>query len=481
MKKIILMSAVSSIIFCSAANADLRMVVGGDIDAQVGFRNEGNHYGFDFERIYPYDLESDKRRGHGIVHDTTLEFKIFGHTDMVFPNYGGLGFGSKIVLETETTSSKYHLPYIQVSTNRATVDVDQQQVAVGQDFAGFSFPSASSSRDFAYNENRNAREVMLFFENDLGRLEFGNTYGATKKMQLDAGTVAAGNGGVHGDSGLWIHPFPTFGNFRTPDFYTNRMAFYHLDDLFLPVDGALPFSTELATSGKISYYSPSFNGLQFGVSFIPDTDITGTVANTIVITENASPHGFGFENVFEGGIAYSGEFSGFGFKVSALGQTGNAKSPEGDLFAANRLSPVPDVVNETRFEDLDGYEFGLAFSFMGVEFAGSYGHHDGLLSTLDANKYYTIGAGYEMGPWGFSVNYMDSHQKSGSFINESGDRVYDREAEFKNLVFDIAYTCKGLMPYLSVASYKAVRPAYFTTPEMKNSGTVVLFGTKLSF
>lgn len=466
-KKVFFASAVATL-FAFSASADVRLAVGGDVDAQIGFRGDDGV----FKRLHPFDEASDKRRQEAIVHDTTLRFGITGHTDTIL---NGITFGGLIVLEADTSSSKYHLPHVNIS-----IVSDESPNVAPVIFNGITFPSGSASRDFAYNENRNAREAMLFFEGTFGRFELGNTYGATKKMQIDAGAVAAGNGGVHGDSGLWIHTSPLFGNFRTPDFYTNKMSFYHLDDLFLPViigegDTALPFSTELATAGKVSYYSPNFNGLQLGISFIPDTDITGSVANTITVVENSSAHGFGFENVVEGGLTYDGTFQDFNFRFSILGQSGKAKSPDGDVFTGDRY-----FTGTTKYEDLEGFEIGFATEFMGVGFAASYGQQEGLLTTLDENKYYTLGLGYEMGPWAFSINYMESTQDSKVFLDSDGNYT-TREAEFSNLVFDVSYTCQGLMPYLSVAVFEATRPEYYLTPKMENDGTVVLLGAKLSF
>ena len=469
----ILASAVASVI-TSAAHADLSLQIGGNIDAQIGFRNEDSA----FEKEFPvYNIQNgnsnthdDKRRGEAIVHDTTLTFEVFGHTDIL----GGLNYGGKIVLEADTSSSKYHMPDVEIS-------LADNEVATSKNIESVQI------KDPAYNLNRNAREVMVFFDGDWGHLEAGNTYGATKKMQIDAGSVAAGNGGVHGDSGLWINPYPLWGNMRTPDFYTNRMAFYHVDDMFLPVllqgstTQAAPFSTELATAAKISYYSPNFNGLRFGVTYTPDTDVNGTVSNIATVVEQSSAHGFGFEDVFEGGFMYDGSLGDFGFQLSVLGQTGDVKKRSGSTYTSRNTSIA--AASEAKYEDLGGYEIGFATEFMGVGFAASYGEHDALLSTMNDLEYYTLGLGYEMGPWAFSVNYMKSEQESKRFSDLAAGNTFDKtkKAEFENLVFDVAYQCQGMMPYLQVASFEAIRPENGQDTNIKNDGTVVLVGAKISF
>ena len=467
LKKIILASAVASVITGSAAHADMSLQIGGNIDAQIGFRNEDSA----FERVKPFDTAGDKRRGEAIVHDTTLTFEVFGHTDIL----GGLNYGGKIVLEADTSSSKYHMPQVTIGTLGGTnFELDATE------------PESVVIGDPSYELNRNAREVMVFFDGDWGHLEAGNTYGATKKMQVDAGTVAAGNGGVHGDSGLWINS-PLLGNMRTPDFYTNKMAFYHVDDMFLPVllqgstTQAAPFSTELATAAKISYYSPNFNGLRFGVTYTPDTDVNGTVSNIATVVEQSSAHGFGFEDVFEGGFMYDGSLGDFGFQLSVLGQTGDVKKRSGSTYTSRNTSIA--AASEAKYEDLGGYEIGFATEFMGVGFAASYGEHDALLSTMNDLEYYTLGLGYEMGPWAFSVNYMKSEQESKRFSDLAAGNTFDKtkKAEFENLVFDVAYQCQGMMPYLQVASFEAVRPENGQDTNIKNDGTVVLVGAKISF
>ena len=451
LNKLILASAVVSVL-TGAAHADMSLQIGGNIDAQVGFRNEDNV----FERLAPLSSSSAKRRGEAIVHDTTLSFEVFGHSDVL----GGLNYGGKIVLEADTSDSKYHMPDISVGVGSSNKEVNSLTIS-----------------DPADNLNRNAREVMVFFDGDFGHLEAGNTYGATKKMQIDAGTVAAGNGGVHGDSGLWINPYPLWGNMRTPDFYTNKMAFYHVDDLFLPVSDSKSFSTELATAAKVSYYSPNFNGLRFGVTYTPDTDVHGTVSNIATVVESSSSYGFGFEDVFEGGFMYDGSLGDFGFQLSLLGQTGDAKKTSTGTFT-NRVG-----TSNVKYEDLGGYEVGFGTEFMGVGFAASYGEHDALLSTMNNLEYYTLGLGYEMGPWAFSVNYLKSEQESKVFSNAAAPTVFNKtkKAEFENLVFDVAYQCQGMMPYLQVSNFEAIKPENGQTADIKNDGTVVLVGAKISF
>ena len=445
LRQLILASAVASTI-TSIANAEVSLQIGGSVDGQVGFINQ------DFDGLNG-TATGEKRRKEAIVHDTTLTFEAFSHIESL----GGLNVGGKIVLEADTSNSKYHMP----------------KVSFGE-LNNFHYDSYSVS-DSTVNVNRNAREVMLSLGGDFGSFEIGNTYGATKKMQIDAGTVAAGNGGVHGDAHLWVNLGPLFGNMSTPDFYTNRMAFYHLDDVFLPVNNANAFSTELATAAKVSYYTPNLNGFQAGLTFIPDTDVFGTVSNISAIGRDSTKNGFAFENVFEGGFMYDGNINDFGFQFSLLGQTGKAKSVTGDLFVADRLS-----TGTTKVEDLKAYEVGFATEFMGVGIAASYGHHNGLLSTMGANKYYTVGAGYEMGAWGLSVNYMESRQNSDSFTNALNVATR-KKAEFNNLVFDVAYDCQGFMPYVSVSSFEAIKPLRGSDARVKDNGTVILAGMRFNF
>ena len=484
-KKAVLASVVSSVMFAAAANAEVNLVIGGDIDFQASFRNEDLKeivIGKIVEGADDNNGYIEKRNNNLFTNEAILELKVLGHTD-AFAN--GLNYGAKLVIEAATSSSKYHLPQINVFTTPYTVTVGNAEIARSRDISGLELVNG---RAFAYNPNRNAREAMIFAEGTFGRVEAGNTYGATKKMKVDAGTVAAGSGGVYSDALLYTNPFVLYGNFRTPDLLTNSTAFYNLDGLFLPAlankaesdsKSALPYSTELATAGKLSYYSPNFNGFQVGLTYIPDTDSHGTAANVATVTKRSSQHGLGFKDVVEGGFNYTGSFSDFDFKFSVLAQHGKAKANSNKLFVNSRLTPVPHSNIEEKLKNLKGYEFGLATQFMGVGFAGSYGRNDGLLNTLQANKYYTLGVGYETGPLGFSVNYMNNSQGSRAFVDAAGEAVI-RKAKFDSLVFDVAYTCQGFMPYLSVAKFKAERPENGGT-KIKNKGTILLLGTKISF
>ena len=87
------------------------------------------------------------------------------------------------------------------------------------------------------DESVNADETYLYFDNGFGQVQLGRTTGAEDDMALGADTIAAGTGGIDGDTA-------------------------NLGD------------TQVDTSGdaaKISYFTPRIGGFQFGASYTPDT------------------------------------------------------------------------------------------------------------------------------------------------------------------------------------------------------------------
>ncbi len=452
LKKMIIASAVAaSVCGATAAQAHIAVELGGSVDAQFGVRNEKGD-----NKFLNIDPEGLKRIGEGLVTDTTLTAKATGHFDD--PRLlGHTNFGAVVVLDADTSANKFAKPTIDLEIT------DSEIVSVA-------FDASKDLRQY------NAREVFMFLENDWGRFEYGNTKGATYAMKVDAGTVAAGNGGINGDARLWLNPVTTFGQYMTGDLVTNQTSFYHVDSYFNPLVDmtALALGSdvlfngvglELRNAAKFTYYTPSFCGLSAGISYTPDTDVTGAVSNIFDVSKSTSRYGLGFRDVVEGGIHYAGQFRDIGFKAAVLGQTGKTKNAPTNIDSA-------EAALITR--DLGGYQLGLEIDWMGIGIAGSYGRNDGLVVGLDDAKYWTLGAGYEYGPFGFSVNYLDHSQKSANRDN--------RKASFENLVFDLQYKiCDGLMPYISVASFDASIPLTATADARENKGSVVMVGTLLTF
>ena len=226
------------------------------------------------------------------------------------------------------------------------------------------------------NEGLNADKTYIFLQGNAGRLELGSNSDAGHTLGVSASNIAAAAGGIHGDYDLYVH-FP-----EAPG------GMHHINIIHSP---SLPLSYMHGVSedaSKITYYSPLFNGLQFGVSFIPDSGDAGSAAGF-----SGENNMMQFENAFNIGLNYQRDLGhDISVTASAIGEFGEAE-------------------NAMR-EDLAAYALGLNLHYAGFSLGGSYSDWgDSTLttaSTSDDGGYWSLGAAYAAGNAGFSVTYMES-------------------------------------------------------------------------
>jgi predicted porin len=196
--------------------------------------------------------------------------------------------------------------------------------------------------------------------------------------------VTAPNGGISVDSGDMI------------------------SDSFWVNPGLALFDTAIGTtnlryrdndSGKVSYISPRFAGVQLGVSFIPQFESGGDNNSSLKIGPAGSTNN-NINNGWAGGINYTEDFNGFGVQLSA-----------GYLYGNNGADSITG-----NNDDLNAYNVGGQFSYAGFSFGGAYAKGNGgggaNAGTLAPNgransKSYIVGAAYSVGPYTVGINYMN--------------------------------------------------------------------------
>ena len=285
------------------------------------------------------------------------------------------------------------------------------------------------------NGGLNADRTYLFLESNAGRIEAGSQVSPAKTMRVDASTFSHGTGGVDGD----------FYNFVNTGFANKASGAYgggFITTPDLPLDGGDATganATENAT--KVIYYTPRIGGFQGGISYATDSGNRGTAAG--FTTDNNAGQA---QNVVDAGVNYTGQFDQIGVAASATGSFGDAESASTD--------------------DLRAYAFGVNATFRGFTAGGSYGHTGDSLqlkSATGGGKFWDAGLGYEAGPFGVSVSYIDTE------LNDN---------KFNNTVVGADYKlAPGLVPYVEV-NFFDLNPA---AAGPSNSGTAVLAGTQLTF
>ncbi len=376
----------------------------GAVDQDTAFTSQGATSGATF---YSRDLHTRT--------DTSINIKVDGKTD------AGLGYGAYVELEADT----------------------------------------SEADNTAGGTDGNAERTYLYVESGFGRVEAGATGDAAEALRVDASTFASATGGIAGDFYKYVDLSNNVNGVASGDYYILPGL---LTAAGLPGEangGALTgdIHSDRANANKVSYYSPRIQGVQGGVSFTPDQEEKGT-ASQFAGANSGSTAGL-FENVWNLGVNYEGQFNDVGIAASATGEIGDSKADITAPFA--------------NYDDLQSYALGANLSYAGFTVGGSYGISDefGQIATNGAElDYYTLGAGYEFGPFGTSVTYLASTVEN-SALSTTPDK------EFTNLSLGADYKlAPGLVPYIEV-SFVDTEDNTAATPD--NNGTVFIVGTALTF
>ncbi|MGF1641271.1 MAG: porin, partial [Rhodospirillales bacterium] len=219
-------------------------------------------------------------------------------------------------------------------------------------------------------------ESYLYVESDsLGQLLLGDTDSAAYLLH-----VTAPDGGISVDSGDLVNN----------EFFVNPGL-----DLFdrAVATTYLVFGDD--DSGKISYITPRFAGIQIGLSYIPQFEAGGD-NNSSLKLRPGSGNSNNINNGFAGAINYTEDFNGFGVQLSAgymFGETGADDVTGGD-------------------DNLNAYAFGAQFGYGGFSFGGAYsrGEGDNGFGSRFNSRAWIVGATYEVGPYAIGVNYMKGEE-----------------------------------------------------------------------
>jgi outer membrane protein OmpU len=278
-------------------------------------------------------------------------------------------------------------------------------------------------------------EASVYLGGTLGRLELGDFDGAADTLKIYAPLVGIEQ--IDSD----------YGDFLGVDEPVSGLTF-----------GSQPaFGIHIPNPGdatKVMYLTPRFAGFQAGASYTPESD---SQAQNVVAFENTSS----YEDWIEGGINYTGEFSGFSV---ALGATVSSASGR-DLVAP--------------LEDFTAWNVGAQVGFGGFLLGGGYVDADDFNVTTGSTgadqTVWHAGLSYTAGPVAVGASYMDAEgykSAGGTYAND-----------YKAYGVGAAYT---LAPGMVVQSEfmwidEEVRAAPNAGPTFSNEGYVFIVGTRLDF
>lgn len=239
--------------------------------------------------------------------DTEIHFDAEATDDQT-----GITYGAAVELEADTTAGA-----LNVSTDDATGSVIDV--------------SSGSVID----------EAWIFVKSGFGELQLGDNDSPSDALKIGAYSIAAGTGGIDGDSPVATVP------------------------ITIPNSG---------DATKASYFTPSFGGFTAGVSYTPDEGSSG---------QNLGADDDGnLEDMFEAGAQYDATFGGFDIQLGATG-----------IIASG----------EAGRDDVSGYQFGAVTGLFGFSVAGSYFYSE--VDGGDETEGFNVGLGASFGPVDASANY----------------------------------------------------------------------------
>lgn len=247
-------------------------------------------------------------------------------------------------------------------------------------------------------------EAYAFLDSDQwGRLELGDNDDVSNRMQLGSWNAHKGFGGPFGGLGMLLSGWESIG----------------ADTLISRADWQ-PLTTSDDT--KASYFTPRFAGFQLGASLTPDSGVqsgTGGAATGLRDFDNDGD----FENTIGLGANYVGKFGDVGLGFSVVGEFGDDESASG--------ADAPQ-------EDLEIWGVGGKVDFAGFTVGAhwrDYGNTNltaaAVTAGADAGSQWSVGAGYQAGPWGVSVWYLDAERNAATSAIET---------EVQRLGFGAGYT-----------------------------------------
>ncbi|SEK30125.1 Outer membrane protein (porin) [Roseovarius azorensis] len=142
---------------------------------------------------------------------------------------------------------------------------------------------------------------------------------------------------------------------------------------------------------RISYYTPSFNGLTLGVSYAAADNILGggvNAGNNFGVNRNA-----GVNDIFDIAVAYSQSFNGV------------------DINAAARWGTASNDTGIAGTSDPEVWNIGATIGVAGFTFGGSYQENDNG-NLIPDEEGWALGATYDIpGPWSIGIDTYQGEMK----------------------------------------------------------------------
>ena len=372
---------------------------------------EGNTSGDQIDETYMY-VESDTLGRIEIGSENSAGYKLMTGA----PGVGGLPINSgsqsaflPVELGASTVTSTNATTLVQTTTN----DIELQETASTVTFgADANFDGETDAAELAAGEtlsgvlgNLTTSQVFGITAN-LGALELAGT--GTAVTVADAHNLQNGNALgtaiVSGDTSSLTFVDADGGGLVGPSRFRDAFG-----------------SSFTETSGnndaqRISYYSPSFNGLTFGISYAPDAG-----EGNGVVDRNTDASDF-----IDIGVNYSQSFGAMDLTLAARYGTADAEGSTAffDLDANGDLQNLDDDTDaldtvDVANSDPETWAIGFRLGYDAFTFGASYAENDsGVHMGQGDSEGYSVGMTYDVaGPWSIGAEMYKGEANMGSVIN----------------------------------------------------------------
>jgi outer membrane protein OmpU len=228
-------------------------------------------------------------------------------------------------------------------------------------------------------------------------------------------------------------------------------------------------------SDKVAYYTPRFNGFQFGASYAPEFNRTGGGSKTALGGQTADNTAGQQSERMEIAGNYEGSFwNGVGVKV-------------GGGYGHSNLEAEINGTN-TNYDDQTAWNAGAQFAYMGWTFGGGYIFDDngnefrnaaGTVTADGETDAYNLGVTYDFGPYRAGVSYLN---KQTDVVRVLGNTISSTD-EFERWVVAGAYKVAPGVDLGATLQFHDYSTDANTTanPLGNNNATVFTVGTTMNF
>jgi len=306
----------------------------------------------------------------------------------------------------------------------------------------------------------NSRKLQstIYTESKIGRLELGTDKTAGHKMKITPYSIASATAGLWD---VYAKGDPIGRDLKQIPYVMNYGSF---------LDGKMRESGKNEYSRKITYYTPLFNGFQFGISYVPDSSNVGYqgFSETPKHTPVSTGYRYAVRNGFSAGLTYQKDFCEDSFaKISFVGETGQVKAKPIDVENKSKLP-------ELKPRKLRSYNIGGQVQLGQYSFAATYANFMKSMTFKGQDNsdthVYGLGAAYKYEKFSTSVTYFASKHRNNKISSVTLGADY--------------LVAPGLLPYAEVTYFNSKGRQVNRQDKVRQysqKGVLVLVGTRVEF